>query len=93
MNKVRDEFLLKPITAPVFKHMVGVVVVVVVCVSECMQWWLECGRRQTVSVDTGSCSGSCVLLTNPTRPILLPSKHILVKCCVSCGWWTWSPGS
>ena len=68
-KKLRDEFLLKPITAPVFKYMVGGGVVV--CVSECMQWWVKCGRRQTVSIDTGSCSGPCFLLTNPhtARPI------------------------
>ena len=79
-EKLRDEFLLKPITAPVFKHMVGDVVVVV-CVSQCVQWWVKCGRRQTVSVDTGSCSGLCFLLTNPTWPILLLlAKHWVGFC-------------
>ena len=57
--------------------MVGGGVVVVVCVSECMQWWVKCGRRQTVSVDTGSCSGPCFLLTNPTQPILCHQNTFL----------------
>ena len=61
-------------------------VCVCVCCVRRLQWWVECGRRQSLSVDAlphstlTSCQGPCFLLTKCNATLFNCKNHILAKC-------------